>query len=88
MASSSTHNLPLLIDLHGQSAMNNKILRGTRNTTTVKNLVENFGADALMGQNSFLGYLDRHGYPSCIHGACSQANHMIFTTTPIIPQRH
>ena len=74
--SSENHNgMCLLVDLHGQSSMKgiyyyfesfvyiitDKILRGTRNLTTVTHMVQKFGKDSLTGSNSVYGHLNNNG---------------------------
>jgi N-formylglutamate amidohydrolase len=53
----------LLIDVHGQAAKPDGIFRGTANGKTVAALLDKFGKQALLGPDSVVGYLARHGYP-------------------------
>jgi N-formylglutamate amidohydrolase len=53
----------LLIDIHGQSTDNGALYRGTRNGTTVDNLLNLHGCAALTGKNSVFGVLTFRGYP-------------------------
>eukprot|EP01111_Echinosteliopsis_oligospora_P016720 TRINITY_DN7041_c0_g1_i1.p1 TRINITY_DN7041_c0_g1~~TRINITY_DN7041_c0_g1_i1.p1 ORF type:complete len:271 (-),score=71.14 TRINITY_DN7041_c0_g1_i1:129-902(-) len=62
MSSEKYNGLCLLIDLHGQSDVSDKILRGTRNGITDVNLMEKYGEEAITGPHSFLGHLHRLGY--------------------------
>jgi N-formylglutamate amidohydrolase len=51
----------LLIDVHGQSAEPNAVVRGTRNGATVRSLIERGGVAALIGPQSILGVLQAKG---------------------------
>jgi len=55
-------NGALLLDIHGQSEDPSVVHRGTRNGATVTRLIEKHGAAALVGPNSFLGFLQLKGY--------------------------
>lgn len=58
----------LLIDVHGQSAENDIVLRGTINGKTVKRLVKELGREAITGPDSIAGRLETLGYnvqPPC-----------------------
>ena len=55
-------NGALLLDIHGQSEDPNVVHRGTRNGATVAMLIEKHGAAALVGPNSFLGFVQLKGY--------------------------
>ena len=52
----------ILIDLHGQSAKPNTIIRGTQNGQTTRHLITRFGQPALSGPASLLGHLDQQGF--------------------------
>jgi len=54
-------NGALLLDIHGQSAFPDTLIRGTQNGTTVMRLVEKQGVAALTGEASILGYLAAKG---------------------------
>lgn len=61
--SAEKHNgMCLLVDLHGQSTIRDKNLRGTRNTSTVTHMVKKYGNDSLVGEHSFLGHLNNNGF--------------------------
>lgn len=51
-----------LIDVHGQTAEQETIFRGTDNRTTVRSLIERHGSHALSGPKSILGRLQAAGY--------------------------
>jgi N-formylglutamate amidohydrolase len=51
-----------LIDVHGQTAEQETIFRGTDNRTTVRSLIERHGIHALSGPKSILGRLQAAGY--------------------------
>jgi N-formylglutamate amidohydrolase len=51
-----------LIDIHGQTAEQEAIFRGTDNLKSVSRLVARHGIRALSGANSVLGYLHARGY--------------------------
>ncbi len=58
----------ILLDLHGQNANRSAIYRGTHDGITVFNLVEQFGQEALVGENSICGQLEQKGLdiqPAC-----------------------
>jgi len=52
----------LLLDLHGQSAAPEVIFRGTQNGVTTTELVQQWGAEALVGERSLFGQLAARGY--------------------------
>jgi N-formylglutamate amidohydrolase len=52
----------LLLDIHGQGAQGETIYRGTNNGKTVMSLTRRFGAEAIAGPKSILGWLSRLGY--------------------------
>ncbi len=52
----------LLLDLHGQGAEVETIFRGTDNGKSVTELERRFGREALTGEKSILGQLERRGY--------------------------
>lgn len=51
----------LLLDIHGQSAFPDTLIRGTQNGMTVIRLVEKHGVAALTGEASILGYMAGKG---------------------------
>jgi len=51
----------LLLDIHGQSTLSNKIIRGTQNGRTVSRLRKRHGDEAITGPNGFFGLLVTHG---------------------------
>ncbi|EGC29904.1 hypothetical protein DICPUDRAFT_84113 [Dictyostelium purpureum] len=51
----------VLLDIHGQSDLKDHILRGTKDTKTCQLLLKNLGREALIGENSILGYLEKNG---------------------------
>ncbi len=53
----------LLLDIHGQGAKADGIFRGTASGKTVEALLKKFGNPALLGPDSVIGHLARHGYP-------------------------
>jgi N-formylglutamate amidohydrolase len=52
----------LLLDIHGQAEDPRMIHRGTRNGSTVENLIRRYGQAAVTGEDSILGYLQSKGY--------------------------
>src|SRR5690606_2645590 len=58
-----TFGTGLLIDLHGQSAEPDHMIRGTVNGMTVTGLLERHGLEALIGPNSFFGALAANEVP-------------------------
>lgn len=52
----------ILLDVHGQSAKSNAIIRGTSNGKTVTALLKNSGEPALSGPQSILGQMAGKGY--------------------------
>lgn len=52
----------LLLDIHGQAAYRDAILRGTRNGTTVRALLARAGAPSLTGPDSVFGRFAMMGY--------------------------
>ena len=52
----------LLLDVHGQAKSKGSIYRGTRNGTTVENLIKRYGWQAIVGENSLYGGLAEQGY--------------------------
>jgi N-formylglutamate amidohydrolase len=52
----------LFLDLHGQAAYPNLVLRGTNNGKTVAHLVDRFGKAAVTGPEGILGRLAAGGY--------------------------
>jgi N-formylglutamate amidohydrolase len=52
----------ILIDIHGQSEDPGRIHRGTRNGSSVGQLLARSGEDALVGRNSLFGQLQAAGY--------------------------
>lgn len=57
----------LLLDIHGQGAQSETIYRGTNNGKTVMSLTRRFGAEAVAGPKSILGWLARLGYQILPH---------------------
>lgn len=55
----------LLIDLHGQSEMPDHILRGTKNSLTMANLISEYGEEVLTGELSLFGQIAKRGYKVC-----------------------
>ena len=53
----------LLLDIHGQAAEPDKIMRGTANGDTVKRLVERHSRAAVIGPRSLFGALQEAGIP-------------------------
>ncbi|EGG17137.1 hypothetical protein DFA_08119 [Cavenderia fasciculata] len=53
----------LLLDMHGQSDCPDHILRGTKNMTTVQPLLQRYGVDAIIGDNSIFGGLRAREIP-------------------------
>jgi len=51
----------ILLDIHGQAAELDTIIRGTRNGETVTHLIEKFNQDSLIGKSSLLGHLSAQG---------------------------
>jgi N-formylglutamate amidohydrolase len=51
----------LLLDIHGQSAFPDTLIRGTQNGTTVMRMVEQHGLVALTGEASILGFMAAKG---------------------------
>jgi N-formylglutamate amidohydrolase len=61
------HGRGLLLDVHGQGAMKDAIIRGTKDGETVKLLTDRFGPKAHTGPKSFFGLLAATGckvYPA------------------------
>lgn len=56
------HPNAMLIDLHGQAAFRDTILRGTRHGSTVKMLLARAGASAITGPDSIFGRFAAMGY--------------------------
>jgi N-formylglutamate amidohydrolase len=54
----------LLVDVHGQSVMKNRILRGTSNKKTIEKMLKEVGEEAILGINGILGHLALNGYLS------------------------
>jgi N-formylglutamate amidohydrolase len=52
----------LLLDIHGQSARDDTIYRGTNNGKTVMSLIRRFGAQAMIGPQSIFSWLEQEGY--------------------------
>jgi len=52
----------LLVDVHGQKAEPDAVLRGTRAGLTTKRLVDRFGTKAIQGGDSLIGLLAAKGY--------------------------
>lgn len=52
----------LLLDIHGQSAQDDTIYRGTNNGKSVMSLIRRFGAKAMIGPESIFGGLEERGY--------------------------
>jgi len=52
----------LLLDIHGQSAQDDSIYRGTNNGKTVMSLIRRFGAAAIIGPQSIFSRLEERGY--------------------------
>jgi N-formylglutamate amidohydrolase len=52
----------LLLDIHGQSARDDTIYRGTNNGKTVMSLIRRFGAEAIVGPQSIFSRLEERGY--------------------------
>jgi len=60
--------LPLLLDIHGQSAKLDSVLRGTANGKTYPFLLNKHGIDGIIGKKSLLHHLGTNGitiYPDC-----------------------
>lgn len=55
------HGRGLLLDVHGQGAMRDTIIRGTKDGKTVKLLTDRFGPKAHAGPKSFFGLLAANG---------------------------
>lgn len=53
----------ILLDIHGQSAEMQAIIRGTQNGRTTTHLVSRFGRLALVGETSLFGQLARQRFP-------------------------
>src|SRR5690625_1950575 len=51
----------LLIDLHGQSRLPDRVIRGTVNGLTVTSMLDNHGLEALIGPESLFGKLEAQG---------------------------
>jgi N-formylglutamate amidohydrolase len=51
----------LLLDIHGQSAFPDTLIRGTQNGTTVMRMIEQQGVAALTGEASILGFMAAKG---------------------------
>jgi len=57
----------LLLDIHGQSTLRDRTMRGTQNGQTVHRLIKTYGDDAILGEKSLFGQLHNKGfgvYPS------------------------
>lgn len=52
----------LLLDIHGQSAAQDTVFRGTQNGRTVASLVKRFGEQAQNGPESFFGLMAARGF--------------------------
>lgn len=52
----------LLLDIHGQSLHHDTIFRGTKDKTTIQNLIEKYGENGISGENSIIGILNSKGY--------------------------
>jgi N-formylglutamate amidohydrolase len=52
----------LLLDIHGQGAESETIFRGTDNGKSITALQARYGREALIGEKSILGQLERRGY--------------------------
>lgn len=77
------NSLPLLLDIHGQSAMPEAVLRGTCNGKTFPQFLKEYGSwiaslvfsfirygyDSVIGKNSIYGHLSASGIP--IYPDCS-----------------
>ncbi len=57
------HGTGILIDLHGQSGMPEKMVRGTFRGLSVKRLLDRHGLKGLLGEHSVFGQLHARGYP-------------------------
>jgi len=57
----STHGRGLLLDVHGQGAIKDSIVRGTKDGKTVALLIERYGQKAHTGPKSFFGLLAENG---------------------------
>lgn len=53
----------ILIDIHGQVSEPEAVFRGTHNQQTVSYMLRQFGKEAFLGPNSFVGQLEAAGYP-------------------------
>jgi N-formylglutamate amidohydrolase len=53
----------LLLDIHGQSAVELGVYRGSQDGLTVKKLLEQFGWEAYLGSESVCGQLEQKGIP-------------------------
>lgn len=51
----------LVLDIHGQAAELDTIIRGTQNGKTTAHLIERFGRDSLTGKSSLFGQIADHG---------------------------
>jgi len=56
------NDIPILIDIHGQSDEPDCLIRGTANGLTVKKLIERKGEESITGVNSLFGYLKNRNY--------------------------
>ncbi len=52
----------LLVDIHGQAAYPDQLIRGTNNGETVEALVNRYGREALIGPKSLFGAMKKTGY--------------------------
>lgn len=52
----------VLLDVHGQAALRDSVLRGTRNGQTVVHLLQRSGREAVYGQGSLFGQLALQGF--------------------------
>ena len=51
----------ILLDIHGQAAEPDTIIRGTRNGRTITHLIEKFNRDSLISESSLFGHLSAQG---------------------------
>ncbi|KAL6068276.1 N-formylglutamate amidohydrolase [Balamuthia mandrillaris] len=71
LSKTQSKTLPrLLLDIHGQSAVRDAILRGTKNRKTVQRLLSRLGETAFTGPLSILGQMESQGFK--LFPACSQ----------------
>lgn len=74
----------LLIDIHGQALLPDRIIRGTRNGQTVKHLLGRHGSPSIEGPNSLFGALAKLGYKIAPTGAVGDTVERHFTGGHIV----